>query len=219
MSPDEICLHQNIYMNFQLPAIDNRKKWFWAASGYIGFCLFYTLAGNLHWRPPATIFPAAIDGWLPFMDWTIWIYHSQFVLLLCCIAAIKEPENLSATLYAMALASLLSFAIFLLYPTTIPRTAQTGDGLTAKAFQILYAIDSAANCFPSLHVSLAWLAATAVRRENNLLGAPVMLWAFLISLSTLTTKQHYFVDVLGGLGVAALSRLAVVKFARKDGRF
>jgi membrane-associated phospholipid phosphatase len=199
-------------MNFKLPAIDHRKKWFWAATGYVAFCLLYTLTGNLHIRPPLRLTPSPIDNFIPFTDWAIWIYHSQFVFLLLSIYIIKKLENLSHTFYAMAMACLLSFAIFIIYPTTIPRLVQTGDGLTVKAFQILYSIDSAANCFPSLHVSLACLSAIGVFQEKKRFSVFAILWACLIALSTMATKQHYFVDVIGGLVIAIISRLTAVKF-------
>lgn len=200
-------------MNYRLPAIDYRKKWLWAATGYLIFCLLYTLTGNLHMRAPARLTPSPVDELIPFTNWAVWLYHSQLLFLLLSVYVIKQPANLSETFYSMLLACLLSFTIFILYPTTIPRMPlpQSDNGLTAKAFQFLYSIDSAANCFPSLHVSLAWLAAGALWREKKISGALAILWAFFISLSTLATKQHYFVDVIGGLAVAMLSRLAVAK--------
>jgi membrane-associated phospholipid phosphatase len=198
-------------MNYRLPAIDHRKKWLWAAIGYIIFCLLYTLTGNLHMRAPARLTPSPVDELIPFTNWAIWLYHSQLVFLLLSVYALKKQANLSDMFYSMVLACLLSFAIFTIYPTTIPRIVQTDNGLTAKAFQFLYSIDNVTNCFPSLHVSLAWLAATALLREKRFLGALAITWAFFISLSTLATKQHYFVDVIGGLAVAVVSRLAVAK--------
>jgi membrane-associated phospholipid phosphatase len=207
-----ICVAPKILMNFKLPAINYRKKWLWAATGYVVFCLVYTLTGNLHLRMPTRLTPSSIDNFIPFTDWTIWIYHSQFVFLLLSIYAIRQSENLRDTFYSMALACLLSFAVFIFYPTTIPRVEQTGDGLTEKAFQVLYSIDSAANCFPSLHVSLACLSAIGIFYEKKSLSTFAIIWACLIALSTMATKQHYFIDVAGGLAVAMISRVVIGKF-------
>jgi membrane-associated phospholipid phosphatase len=207
-------LRQNhLFMNCELSAIAYEKKWRLAAIGYVAFCLFYTLTGNLHWRTPVMLAPSDIDAKIPFAAWTIWLYHSQFFFLALNIHWIKKVENLRHVFYSMALASLLSFLIFTVYPTTLPRSFATDSGLTAKAFAFLYALDSAANCFPSLHVSLAWLAAIGVLRESKTIGALMMLWALAITLSTLTTKQHYFVDVIGGLLLAILCSIFVAKFS------
>ncbi len=203
---------RSVLMNCKLPALDTKKKWMWAAIGYAVFCVLYLLTGNLHLRSPRTLTPLRLDELIPFTDWTIWIYHSQFFFLIFNIHAIKRAENLNRTFYAMALASLLSFMIFILYPTTLPRSLSTQDGLSTKAFEFLYSIDSPANCFPSLHVSLACLAATGVLSERKKISALVIIWALLITLSTMTTKQHYFVDIIGGLAVAIFSRIIILKF-------
>ncbi|HEY6402922.1 MAG TPA: phosphatase PAP2 family protein, partial [Blastocatellia bacterium] len=75
-----------------------------------------------------------------------------------------------------------------------------------STYRFLYSIDSAANCFPSLHVALAWLSALGLRDERRRAGALAMVWAALISISTLTTKQHYFADLVGGGALAFFCR-------------
>ena len=199
-------------MNCKLPAPDYKKRWLWAATGYTMFCLLYTLTGNLFLRPPVNLAPSRLDDLIPFLGWTIWLYHSQSFFLMLCLYTIKRAENWNQVFYSMALASLLSFCIFIIYPTTVPRVVQTNDGLTAEAFAFLYAVDSTANCFPSLHVSLACLAASVVSGERRNLRVLVIIWAFLIILSTMTTKQHYFIDLIGGLAVAIICRIVVSKF-------
>ncbi len=122
----------------------------------------------------------------------------------------KSAANISRTLYSMGLASLVSFCVFLLYPTTLPRPSIELEGLTAQAYQILYSIDTDSNCFPSLHVALACLIAFGIAEERARFRAYTSIWAGLISLSTMTTKQHYFVDVIAGVCLAIVCR-AVAK--------
>ena len=195
-----------------LPAIGPEKKWAVAAASYVAFCLFYTLTGNLHLRSPVELAPSALDQQIPSLAWTVWIYHSQFFLLTLAVAVLKKTGPISRTLYAMGLASMVSFLTFALYPTVIPRAGATGAGLTAAAFALLYGLDSASNCLPSLHVSLAWLAAAGVLAERRRVGAVFCLWAGLITWSTMTTKQHYLVDVVAGLGLAVICRLVATRF-------
>jgi membrane-associated phospholipid phosphatase len=193
-------------MKITLPVIDRRRKWIAAAVWYAAFCAIYTYAGRFHLRAPATFALWPPDRLIPFIDWTIWIYASQYLLLYLCFLGVNNARTVSRLVYAISLASLLAFCVFLVYPTEFPRGVEAEDWASAFAFRFLYSIDSAANCFPSLHVALAWLSALGLRDERRRAGALAMAWAALISISTLTTKQHYFVDLVGGGGLALLCR-------------
>jgi membrane-associated phospholipid phosphatase len=190
----------------KLPAIESKKKWVAVGIGYACFCLLYTLTGRVHLREPARLVPSAIDQAIPFIDWTVFVYLSQFVFLALCIASIKKPATINRTLYGLALASLLSFIAFIIYPTSLPRPPLTG-GIAAIAYKALYLMDADTNCFPSLHVALAGLGALGVMDENRKQGIAALIWAACIAFSTITTRQHYFVDVIGGLIVMLFSRL------------
>jgi membrane-associated phospholipid phosphatase len=198
-------------MKITLPAIDRRRKWIAAALWYAAFCAIYTLTGRIHLRPPETLALWLPDRLIPFIDWTVWIYASQYLLLYSCFLGVNSARAVSRLVYAISLASLLAFCVFLVYPTEFPRGVTAEDGAAAFAFRFLYSIDSAANCFPSLHVALAWLSALSLRDERRKAGALAMVWAALISISTLTTKQHYFADLVGGGGLALLCRWLIGK--------
>jgi membrane-associated phospholipid phosphatase len=187
-----------------LPAIDPKRKWLAFAAGYAIFCALYMLTGRVHFGRPATLPMLAVDRFIPFIGWTVWIYHTQFFFLLFSVRALKTAASVSRAFYSMGLASALSFCAFFFYPTALARPPVEADGLTAQAFHFLYAIDTASNCLPSLHAALAWLAALAVAQERSRLAAFAVLWAALISISTMTTKQHYFIDVIAGMAVAGI---------------
>ena len=198
-------------MKIKLPVIDRRRKWIAAALWYTAFCVIYTLTGQFHLRHPETLTLWMPDRLVPFVDWTIWIYASQYLLLYCCFLGVNGAHAVSRLVYAISLASLLAFCVFLVCPTELPRNAAQ-EGASAFAFRFLYSIDSAANCFPSLHVALAWLSALSLREERKMAGAVAVAWAGLISISTLTTKQHYFVDLVGGGVLALLCRRLICRF-------
>ncbi len=74
-----------------------------------------------------------------------------------------------------------------------------------REFTELRASDSPSNCFPSMHVALAWsIGLTWIcYLQNRWAQAGVLLWALGVSVFTLTTKQHYIVDVPAGFIVGA----------------
>lgn len=189
-----------------LPSIDDKKKWIAAGLGYVVFCLVYTFTGAAPFRSAVKLSPSLIDDAVPFLSWTIWIYHAQFFFLFVCVMTLKKDISISRTLYSMATASLISFLIFAIYPTVVPRDHLIEGGLTKAAFDFLHMIDSQANSLPSLHVSLAWLAAFGVVDEYGKRGLIALTCALLITISTMTTKQHYFIDVLAGLVLMRVCR-------------
>ena len=189
-----------------LPAIDPQKKWRAVGLGYAAFGALYTLTGRVHLRPVATLPFSLLDRLLPFTDWMVWVYLSQFAFLFSCLRLLKQRTNLSRVLYGMALASLLSFSVFFVCPVALPRDHQASTGVTGLAFKLLYLTDSSANCLPSLHVSLAWLAALGMVEERGRCGWGLIVWASTITLSTLLTRQHYAADVVAGMAVTVFCR-------------
>ncbi|MBI4041607.1 MAG: phosphatase PAP2 family protein, partial [Deltaproteobacteria bacterium] len=96
---------------------------------------------------------------------------------------------------------LIHYPIFFFFPTVIERPTTSLDGWAGSAFSFLRWIDQPVNCFPSQHVSLCFVVALGFWNYRRWISIFFLFWAIAISLSTLTTKQHYFWDVLGGLVV------------------
>jgi membrane-associated phospholipid phosphatase len=66
-----------------------------------------------------------------------------------------------------------------------------------------------------LHVAQCFLAALTCRIVHRGVGAFALVWASLVAISTLLTKQHYVLDVIGGVALAAA---AYAIFLRGYGR-
>lgn len=167
--------------------------------GYLLFCLFYLGAARFGLRAPRLLQPSAVDRAIPFLPWTIAVYLSQFAFLFLALWLQTNSRALTRTFAAIAVATILSCAIFVVWPTAITRPP-----VRNAAFDALWLFDVPMNCFPSLHVALAAIAASFWPRRRW----PAAIWAAAIALSTLTTKQHYAVDVLGGVGAAAVAIVA-----------
>jgi membrane-associated phospholipid phosphatase len=61
------------------------------------------------------------------------------------------------------------------------------------------------NAFPSLHVAVSLICLLGIKTLKTKRFHYICIWVFLIILSTVFTKQHYFLDVFGGLGLAFIS--------------
>src|SRR4030095_13022627 len=109
-------------MKITLPVIDRRRKWIAAALWYAAFCALYTFTGRFHLRAPATFELRLPDRLIPFIDWTIWVYAWAHLLLYVSFFVVKGARPVSRLFYAISLASLLAFCIFLIYPTEFPRS-------------------------------------------------------------------------------------------------
>jgi len=170
---------------------------------YLIFCAFYLGAARLGIREPHLLEPSVVDRAVPFLPWTIAVYLSQFAFLFLALWLQTESRSLTRVFAALAIATVVSCAVFVVWPTTIPRPLANN-----AAFDALWLFDVPRNCFPSLHVALAGIAAFFWPRARWI----AVIWAAAIAVSTLTTKQHYAIDVLGGVVVA----IVAIAFARRE---
>jgi membrane-associated phospholipid phosphatase len=112
---------------------------------------------------------------------------------------------------AYFLVQAVAFGVFLVWPVVmdlrpeVPVTSFHTWGLA-----VCYRIDPPGTCFPSIHVSLAVLAALCSWKADRLVGGAAVVLGVFIAFSTLMVKQHYLVDVLGGFVLAAVTWSVVV---------
>ncbi|MGK5088199.1 phosphatase PAP2 family protein [Bdellovibrionota bacterium FG-2] len=187
----------------------------------------YLLSNWYHFFPPLQLPMTVLDLAVPFIPQTIWIYVGEYFLFLAVFCVSRDMENLNRYLYALLAIHVISAAIFLVWPTTYPRElfplSQDLDPLTYAVFNGIRQTDSPASCCPSLHVSCVYLSSFLFFNERRKMFWAFFIWATLISVSTLTTKQHYFVDIVMGLGLALgmyyfiQRRIVFTEFTRKSG--
>ena len=110
-----------------------------------------------------------------------------------------QQELVRRTINAFLAIWLFSYVVFLVYPTIASRPQEyPGEGFAAWGLRVVYSIDHSYNCFPSLHVAQCFLAALTCFRVHRGVGAVALVWAFLVGVSTLYTKQHYALDAIAG---------------------
>lgn len=147
-----------------------------------------------------------LDQSIPFWRAWIWVYLSQYLMIPICFKLTTDPLEYTRLFYGILFSLLICAAVFLIYPTTMLRPENSlVDGLDCLRYY-LYKLDEPTNCFPSLHVTLAILVGLyASHHKALMLQMTLWSWSILIILSTLTFKQHYVLDVLGGVFVAIVA--------------
>ena len=157
----------------------------------------------------------AIDRTLPLVPvWALGYGTLYLFLILLPLLVVREDDLIRRMAHAYLLIWIAAYLFFFVfYPTAAPRplTVSAG-GFGAWGLKALYSADPPINCFPSLHVAHSFVSAFAAGRVNRRLGRVAVICAALVALSTLFTKQHYVVDVIGGI---ALAFVAYVTFLAK----
>ena len=154
-------------------------------------------------------FHLEIDDAIPFVPWTVWIYHTLLPgIIATMLLLVKSKKVFFTTFWASILATIIIHLCYIIFPSFYPRPDAGGEGLTRAFVELSFAIDNSSNTFPSGHVTFAWLMfwgafwSDAVKKVLGLRRL-YLLWAIGISLSTVTMKMHYVIDVIGGFTLAA----------------
>jgi membrane-associated phospholipid phosphatase len=173
-----------------------------AIAASVLFSVMYLTSNHVHLFEPQYLPMSRLDHAIPFIPQTIWIYTSDLVLFFAAYILCTRIETANKYLWAFFALQTVSVAIFWLWPTTYPREffplPADLDAASHYIFSHLRLTDSPANCLPSLHVSSCYLAAYAQKGESPKRFWIFFVWATLVSISTLTTKQHYIADVIFG---------------------
>ena len=155
-------------------------------------------------------FESALDLAIPFLPWTVSIYVGTFLYWLLATVAILRggKDNAFRFLCAHMVSLLAALLFFLLLPTTNTRPILQGHGLWEWGMGLVYALDSPDNLFPSLHCELSWLCCRCLgqtQEVSKFRKRAALVFTLLVFVSTLTTKQHILMDVVGGWLIGELA--------------
>lgn len=203
----------------RLPLIDRHLRIPAIVGGGLLLVGLFMLPERIHLGEPIHLDRSFVDDWIPFLQGTIWVYLSEYLFLILAIWFSAGDRRRSDTVYGLVLTAIIGMVIFTLLPTSVMRQSPDLAGATGFLWRFLFAVDTAGNALPSLHVANTCLATIALSSRRGLWRITVLVWAAMIILSTLTTKQHYAIDVLGGLMLAAVSFVLVrfgVEYRRID---
>ena len=196
-------------MRLRLPLVHQGNRLVAAVAGGVLIVALYLLPSRLQLFPVITLDRSFIDAWVPFLQWTIWFYISEYPFMFLAVWLGTDNGERSRLFYAFILVAAIGLVIFILWPTAVARESPGSDGVTGLLWRWLYNVDTPANALPSLHVANTYLAGARLRRLGSVWRVIAPAWAVSIVVSTLTTKQHYAIDIAGGIALAAVCFILV----------
>lgn len=180
---------------------------------YNGIEVMPKLTASLHapWDPVWHV-PLVGAFIVPYLS----IYALPVVLF-----ALPHDRPLFRRLSAAVLVTIaVSAIVFFLMPLASPRSAPALSDPFGAAVAWLYRLDAAGNLCPSLHVSTAFLLALAAGQAQPCWRIRMLAWASLIAVSTLFVRQHYCIDIAGGLALAVSLWLVMLRpVCQQDKKF
>jgi membrane-associated phospholipid phosphatase len=184
-------------------------KMFGTMLGIYGFFLLYFWVQRSQAARAMVVPMTFVDDWVGISQYAVlpyaslWLYVSLAPALAANMAALRSYITGAVTMAGVGLAT------YWLFPTRTPAFDVDWSGY--PALHLLKATDLGGNAFPSLHVAFAAQAGAVIARELRDVGAPAWvratnwLWCTAIVYSTLATRQHVAIDVVGGLLLAGVA--------------
>ncbi len=161
---------------------------------------------------------------IPFLAWTVYPYLWLLSCDLILPCLISNRDLFRIAIRGIGIASIYSCMVWLLYPTTYPRPTLADlpingflDTVSMPVYTFLIVLDAPTNCFPSGHVTMPTVLFWTLSKQNpnkTILYASTLL---MLTLSILTTKQHYIWDILGAFCCASLAIYSSLKVEKMRG--
>lgn len=171
----------------------------------------YFLANHYPIGTPRQLELTTLDLAVPFWPWTVFLYLSDYLLIFVafqgCRTRASADRFLVTELVVIGVATLTHWAFPVAFPRELFPLPADLSPAPARAMELLRSFDAATSCLPSLHVAGAVLAPLLISQEQPRAFPWLLLWSAVVALATMTTKQHYLVDVLAGVALAVVAWL------------
>ena len=167
----------------------------------------------------------SIDAFFPFHPVWILAYIGSFAFWTYqnIMIARESREQAYRLVAGDFVAKMICLLFFIFLPTTNTRPNAEGSGVFLFITRFIYWVDSPRNLFPSIHCFVAWLGTRQLFEAKKIRHKPLVctlcvVGSILVFLSTMYTKQHVFVDVIGGIVVAEIG-FAAAKYTKLPNLF
>ena len=144
-----------------------------------------------------------------------YIYSYAFWLFAPIVVSLTSKKNFYNYAIGLLLAYFVGFLFFTFMPTYINRVDEgvydaLGNDILSKLIRLIYNNDGKEygyNLFPSYHCLISTYCYLGIRKQKEIstgFKAYTLIMAILICMSTVFIKQHYFLDIIGGVLIAII---------------
>ncbi|MFZ5443079.1 MAG: phosphatase PAP2 family protein [Myxococcota bacterium] len=188
----------------------------------VAHAVFYFTANHYPLHEPWLLPMTRLDAAVPFLPWTVVPYLSAYALAFVGYLSLRRAENglrfVQVFLTCVVVAGLTHWALPTRFPRELFPVPEDASAVSAFLLRVLRTFDAPSSCLPSLHVCISVVSALLVWRERRRLSLVLFAWAAVIAVSTLTTRQHFVVDVVTGIALAVLATVGVDLLRRRRAR-
>lgn len=178
----------------------------------LGLILIYGILNLLYFplnrRPAKYYWHIKMDEKIPLWPPMILVYLSYFLFFPGGAISLIFSEQFFLFAKSMIIAQSLGDLFWWLFPNGVKRPVITGGGWFKNRLRQLYQHDRYdGNACPSAHVFHALIVGYFLGQMLPEWSILIYFWPGLIIISTVLIKQHYVLDVFGGILVGAIAIL------------
>ncbi len=171
----------------------------------------------------ATTLRTPLDDAIPFVPAAMWLYTWVYSAMFYPAFVVRCPYLFRRACLSYAIVVVVSLVTWVAYPVTslglrVPPAAIEPTSFPLWGLKLNYTLDPPYNCFPSLHMSIATVAALSAARASRLWGLLAIPPALGIAAAIALVKQHWVLDGVAGALLGAGAYALAVHPARVDGR-
>lgn len=145
------------------------------------------------------------DNRIPLIPWTVWIYVSYYLLLPASVILTWNSRHAISFLITQIVATSIATLIWKIFPNGVIRpTIEGSRNYSRQLLRLIYSHDKDSNGLPSGHVLHSFVSCFYLAQLYPQVWAVFYFLLMVISFSTLTTKQHYFIDTIGTLAITPI---------------
>ncbi len=180
-----------------------------------GLGIFFLIYNNLGKRREAFYWESPLDRFIPFVPAFIVPYLFYFPFTFATFVFVHESLFEVKFLASMNLSLFLSLVVYYFIPSSIHRPALPEEkkrDIFELMMALVYRTDQTTNGFPSAHVFVSVICGYYLTLAFPHLVLLIWTVAGGIIASTALVKQHYVIDIVGGIlwGLGAIAIVSAV---------